>query len=95
MDIQYLPPPLPVRDRNDDLAVKPPGPPEGRVKGVGDICRGDHDDLAPVLEPVHDREELGDYPAFYLLIAADILAFGGDGINFINKYDGRRIFLGF
>ena len=64
-----------------------------RVKGVGDVCSGDDDDVLPLVEAVHEGEELGDDSLFH--ISDNIFPPGGDGVDFVNEKDTRSLPGGF
>ena len=83
MDLQDLFAPVAVRNGDGNLPVEPPRPPQGRIEDIGQVGRRDDDDLPPLGEPVHQRQELGDDPL--LDFAHHLLAPGGNGVDLIQK----------
>ena len=92
MHLEDLKPSFLVGNANLDLTVKPPSPAQCRIDGIGEIrCRND-DYLAPAGKTVHEGKQLCHDPAFHFSL--NILTFRGDGIDFIDKYDGWCILFG-
>ena len=48
-----------VRDADVHLAVKPAKPPQGTVDAVGPVGGCHDDDVRPLLQAVHQRQQLG------------------------------------
>ena len=78
-----------VRNGDRDLPVKPARPPQGRVEHVRQIRGGDHDQLLPFGEPVHQRQQLRHDPFFHF--SHHVLAPGRDGVDLIQKNDARAL----
>lgn len=48
---------LSVRQSEEELPVEASGPSQRRVDGVQAVCRSDHHDLTPAVQPVHQSQE--------------------------------------
>ena len=88
MDAQYLAPAAFVGNADDDLAVETAGPAQRLVDCFRPVGRGDDDQVGARLQPVHQRQQLGDEALFGL--AGHIAALGRDRIDFVDEQDGRR-----
>ena len=91
VDFQNRQAPVPVRNRDADLAVKAPGATQRRVDGVGDVGGGYDDHLAACLQAVHQTEQLRDNAALDLVLTAEALALGCDRVNFVDEDDAGRL----
>src|SRR5690606_27682277 len=60
VDAQDLAPPALVGNADDDLAVEAAGAAQRLVDRVGAIGGGDDDDVGAGVQPVHQRQQLGD-----------------------------------
>ena len=78
-----------VGDRDGDLAVETPGPPQGRIERVGEVGRRDHDHVAAAIQPVHQREQLRDHALLH--VADHLLAPWRDGVDLVEEDDARRL----
>ena len=85
MDFQNLQPSDAVRNRNRNLAVKPSGPAQCRVKHIGQVGGGDYDDVLAAVKSVHQGQQLGDDALFD--VAYGMLALGRDGVDLVQKDD--------
>ena len=92
MHVHDLQPAIAVRDAYFDLPVKSPASAQCRIYGVGTVGRSYNDDPAPGPQAVHEREQLGHNPAFYL--SHHFIPLRGDGIDLIDEYNGRCILFG-
>merc|ERR1719352_223940 len=92
VDPQDLHPANCVRDSNVNLPVEPAKPSEGWVDRVGPVGRCHHDDMRPLLQTVHESEQLGHNSPLNLTIG--LLSLGSDGVELVNEDDGGRVLLG-
>lgn len=74
VDAQDLAPAALVGHADDDLAVEAAGAAQRLVDRLRPIGGGDDDDVGALLQPVHQREELGDQP--FLRLALHLTALG-------------------
>ena len=89
VNLQDVQPPAAIRYRNRDLPVKPAGPPQGRVQRVGKVGGADDNHILPLVQPVHQRQQLGHHPLFHL--AHHLLAPRGNGVNLIQENNARPL----
>ena len=89
VDLQDFAPAVAVGDRDRDLAVKAARPAEGRIECVGDVGGPDHNHVLAFRQAVHQGQQLGHHPFFH--IAHDLLALGGDRIQFVQEDDAGRL----
>ena len=85
MDFKDLLAPMAVGNRDADLPVKPPWPPQGRIEHIGQVGRRYDDDLLPLGEPVHQSQQLSDHSL--LNLAHHLLAAGSNGVDLIQEDD--------
>ena len=78
-----------VRNRDRDLAVEPARPAQGRIEQVGQVGGGDHDQMLPFGQPVHQRQQLRHHPLFHL--ADHVLAARRNGVDLIQKDDAGAL----
>ena len=76
VDAEDLAPAALVGHADDDLAVEAAGPAQRLVERLGPVGGGDDHQILPRLEPVHQRQQLGDQPL--LGLAGDLAALGRD-----------------
>ena len=88
VDAEYLAPAGHVRYTDDDLAIETAGAAQGLVDRFGPVGRGDHHQIDPRFEPVHQGEQLRHQPLFGL--ALYLAALGRDRVNFVDEQDRRR-----
>ena len=89
---KYLLAAVPVGHADLDLAVEAARPAQRRIDRVGPVRRRYDDDLAPALDPVHEREQLRDYAL--LDLARDLVALWRDRVDLVDEHDARRALLG-
>ena len=94
MNLEDFQAPVLVRNGDGDFAVKPPGPAQGRIERVGDIGGANDNHISARLKAIQQSEQLGNHTAFNLFLAAHVFPLRGNGVNFVNKNNGRRVFLG-
>ncbi len=92
MDLQDLAPPGSVGRTDEDLAVEPARAPERRVDRIDPVGGADHDDGVDALEPVHQREQLGD--GADVGMGAGLAALGRHGVEFVDEDDRGRVMAG-
>jgi hypothetical protein len=78
-----------VGDADDDLAVEPSRSAERFVEGFGAVGRRDHHQILARLDPVHQRQQLGDQP--FLGLALHLAALGGDRVDLVDEDDRGRL----
>ncbi len=83
-----LAPPAFIGHANHDFTVKPAGATQRLVQRIGAIGCGDDDNVRTRLQPVHQRQQLGDQPLFRLAWRAG--AFGRDRIDLVDEDDRWR-----
>ena len=72
-----------------DFSVEPSEPPESGVNGVGTVGGGHDDDVGPLLETVHQRQQLGDNPT--LNFAVGLLSLRSNRVQLIDENYGCKI----
>src|SRR5437660_417117 len=91
MDAQYLYTSVQVWYAQCNLSVKASWTAECGVKCVGLVCRSNQHDLPTRSHPIHQSEQLSNNTA--LDFPARLGAFGGQGVEFVNKDDTGSAFL--
>ena len=72
-----------------DFPIEPAGPAQGRVEIVGQVGGGDDDEILPLVESVHQGQELGDDTFFH--VPHGVFPLGGDGVDLVQKDDRRAM----
>ena len=88
MDLEDFPPPVLVGNGDRDLSVEAAGPAQGGVQGVGQVGGRQHDDVLPLRQAVHQRQQLR-HDAF-LHVADHAFPPRRDGIDLIEEDDAGR-----
>ena len=78
-----------IGDRQGDFAVEPAGASQGGIERVGKVGGGENDDLRPLRQAVHQRQELG-HDAL-LDVAHNAVALWRDGVDLVQKDDRWRL----
>ena len=80
---------------DDDLAVEPAGPDQGGVERLGAVGRGDQDDAAVGVEPVHLDEELVERLVALVVAARSARAPGlAQGVELVDEDQAGGLGLG-
>ena len=85
-------PPPAIRDRDGNVGIEAPRPPDGRVNRRQPVGRRQHDDLTARVEAVEQDEELGDQ--LRLMGRVPPVAPAGQRIEFIDENDRRLVHAG-
>ncbi len=93
MDLEDRHPSRHIRYSYLDLTIEATSPPQCRIQIVGKVCCCYHNDPAPALEPVHQRQELCNDTTFNLPFR--ILPLGCYRVYLINEDDRGGMLLGF
>ena len=76
------------------LAIKAAWPQQRRIQHVRPVGGGDYDNSLITLKPVHLDEQLVKGLFSLIMTAAEPRSsLAPNGVNFVNKYDARRVFL--
>ena len=95
MNLQNLLTATHIRQAHNNLAVKPAWPQQGRVQHVGTVGRGNDNHALVPFKAVHFDQQLVEcLLAFVMPAAQSRTAMPTHGVDFINKDDARRVFLG-
>ena len=89
VDFQDLLPPVLVGNGDGDFAVEAARPAQGGIQGVGQVGGRQHDDVLPLREAVHQRQQLRHDALFH--VADHPLAPRGDGVDLVEEDDARRL----
>ena len=87
VDAENLAPPALVGHADHDLAIEAARTAQCLVDGIGTIGRRDDNEVGTLLQPVHQREQLGDKALFSL--ARHLGTLGGDRIDLVDEDDRR------
>ena len=95
MDLQDVLPALQVGELHRHPPVKPAGPGEGGVQGLGPVGGGQNDDAVVALKAVHLGEQLveGLLPLVIAAVSARV-ALLADGVDLVDEDDTGRLLLG-
>ena len=85
MDRKDLLAPVAVGNRDGDFAVEPAGPAQRRIQQVGQVGGGDDDQMLPLGQPVHKRQQLRHHALFHF--ADHVLAARRNGVDLVQKND--------
>ena len=81
-----------VGDPDHDLAVETAGAAQRLVDRIGAVGGGDHDQIGARLQPVHQRQQLGNEALFSL--TRHPVALGSDRIDLVDEDDRRGVAAG-
>ena len=75
-----------------DVSVKAAGPKQSRIKNVWSVCCGKDDDGIRFVESIHLTKNLVQRLLTLVVASAESsTTLSSNGINFVNKNDGRRL----
>ena len=95
IDLKDIDAPSHGRPPDGNVAVEPAGPHERGVEHVGTVCRRHDHNGVVLVKAVHLAEDLIERLLAFVLTSADAgAALTSDGVDFVDKEDRGRVFLG-